>query len=122
MSQTSCVCPGYSTTYDCIVDGGGATIWRGSAVLHQCPSQENGLLLRHSEFNTGRGITVDCNGIVARSIGKINNTYISQLTLTNVSHELNGLEVECAHDDGYSIDRIGSRIIALNTGNYACTF
>jgi hypothetical protein len=117
ISQTPCVCPGYPATYDCNIDGSGATVWQGSAVLHQCPGQSNGLFrLRHSEFNTSRGITESCGGIVARSIGKISNTYFSQLTVI-VSQELNGSEVECAHDNGASINRIGSRIITLTTGN-----
>jgi hypothetical protein len=120
ISQTPCVCPGYSATYDCIIDGSGATVWQGSAVLHQCQAQNNGLLLRHSEFNTSRGITESCGGIVARSIGKINNTYFSQLTVI-VSQELNGTEVECAHDNGASINRIGSKIVTLTTGNIAIT-
>ena len=115
ISETSCVCPGYSATYDCIIDGSGATVWQGPAVLHQC--QSNGLLrLRHSEFNTSHGITESCDGIVARSVGKRNNSYFSQLTII-VSQELNGSEVVCAHDNGVSINPIGSRTIILTTGN-----
>lgn len=85
--------------------------------MHQCPSiNGNGIRLRHSEFKTGRGITLSCDGIVARSIREMNNTYISRLTI-NVSQELNGLEVECAHDNGVSVYNIGSRVIIFTTGN-----
>ena len=93
------------------MDGSGATIWRGSA-LQPCS-----LVLRHSQFESGtRKICENNQNIVAQTIGTVNGTYTSQLTV-NVSNDLIGLSIECVHDNGGSEVEIGIEIIKLTAGN-----
>ena len=74
-------CPGDVLTTECAITGSGATLWRGTAL--QC--DYDAIVLRHSQF--GRPYynnNVTCNNvvIVARALEVVNNSYISQLSVT----------------------------------------
>ena len=88
-------CPGDVLTTECTTMGGGVTVWRGTAF--QCARNE--IALRHSQFGGSYNYTASCNNgaIVARALGVVNDSYISQLSVT-VSLELNNTTVECWHD------------------------
>lgn len=78
---------------DCSIMGGGATVWQGAAF--ECAGS-NIITLRHTDF---RGLQKSCNNgvIVAKAIGIVNNTFISQLNIM-VSPEMNNTTVECRYD------------------------
>jgi hypothetical protein len=109
-------CPGDVLTTECAIEGGGATVWQGTAI--QCVSNnENSISLRHSQFEGSYKPIGSCNGaIVAQAIGVVNNSYISQLNVT-ASLDLNNTTVECLH--AYNLtDTVIKRIqiIVLGTG------
>jgi hypothetical protein len=84
----------------------------------QCASKKDEIFLQHSQFGGSRNHTGTCNNraIVAQAIGVVNNSYISQLSVT-ASPELNNLTVECWHNFNLTdtvIKRI--QIIVLATG------
>ena len=92
-------CPGdvHVLTIECTIMGGGATVWQGTAF--QCDSNnQNFISLRHSQFLKSFKPEGDCNNgaIVARALGVVNGSYISELNVT-ASLELNNTTVECAH-------------------------
>ena len=91
-------CPGDVLTTKCTIMGDGATVWQGTAF--QCSSSSNIILLLHSRFTGSHYPTASCNNgaIVARRLGIVNNSYISQLNVT-VSPELNNTTVECWYDN-----------------------
>ena len=51
---TTCTCPGSEAVFECAVDGGGATIWQGTA-LEECAGGR--IILRHSQFESGYNIS-----------------------------------------------------------------
>ena len=46
---SSCTCLGQELTFECTVDGDGATYWQESA-LQECPNQ-NRVIIRHSQHH-----------------------------------------------------------------------
>ena len=92
---TAHTCVGHQVTYECKVNGSGATTWQGTA-LDEC-SQGN-ILLRHSEYSSGLVINKTCgsNGVISgRTLPGENGTYTSQLIL-NVSNDMVGDTIECS--------------------------
>jgi hypothetical protein len=107
---SSCICPGYEAVFECVVTGGGATVWNGTALDH-CPNDK--ITLRHSEFiQSGWSINQSCDGVIGRAVSVVNNSYTSQLTI-NVSQSLVGANVECAN---INRSHIGTKQILLTTG------
>ena len=100
-----CVCPGDQLTYECSSFGGVATVWHGSA-FSNCSGQDNNeIILRHSRFNvlgttSSATAALDCNGqsLVARSIGVINDTFTSQLTV-NATIDTSNKTIQCDRED-----------------------
>ena len=105
-------CPGDVLTYNCIIIGGGNTIWSGTAF--NCPSKSNETILRHSQF--ARGTFGSCNdgAITARSLGVVNSCYSSQLNVT-VSSDMNNQNIQCAHSSD-RIVTIGVETLSITTG------
>ena len=109
-------CPGDVQTIECTITGDGLTLWQGTAF--QCVSTSNEIILRHSQFGESYNPIGTCNdgAIVARALGVVNGSYISQLNVT-VSPELNNTTVECWHDNGTTLTVIKRiQIIVLATG------
>ena len=100
MVLSDCVCPGHKLMLECTVVGGGATIWRGTAV--DCPSSSNRILLRHSQFASGTSLSCNNGRIIGRSTNTTSDSdgikFISQLIIQlDESGTLEGRTVECAH-------------------------
>ena len=113
LNESNCICPGQTLTYECVVEGGGTTVWQGSAL--NCLSDTR-FLLRHSQFDSG--ITdKECNNgsIVAHSVRVVDDSYISQLNV-KVSPEMNNKTVECLYDDGTMTALIGISTVTITTG------
>ena len=92
----------------CSVSDGAATVWKGS--IFSCPNSQNEILLRHSRFEDGPGISGTCNDgeVIAYSIESTNNSYISQLNVT-ISPEMQNGTVECIQDGpGANVTSIGA--------------
>ena len=92
----SCFCPEGILVFSCSVNGGGATVWKGS-VFNCHGNNRNEITLRHSEFDNGVSeATGSCNdgNIVAYNIDVTNNIYSSQLNVT-ISPEMHNETVEC---------------------------
>ena len=108
----SCLCPEDVLVFVCSVNGGGATVWRGS--IFNCNG--NQIILRHSMF--GNGVRRICNdgNIVTYDIDVTNNTYSSQLNVT-VSPEMHNETVECIHDTQNATSvLVGAYTLILATG------
>ena len=118
-SSTSQVisCPGDVLTTECAIMGGGVTVWHGTAF--QCDSNNREFIsLQHSQFVESNKPEGACsNGaIVAQALGVVNDSYISQLSVT-ASLKLNNTTVECIHS--YNFTNIVTKqiqIIVLATG------
>ena len=111
---SSCTCLGHELTFECTVDGDGATYWQGSA-LQECRTQ-NRVIIRHSQHHTRQNTTEECGStgtVVGTPVSAVNMSYTSQLTIT-VSQYLNGSTIECVSDRGRFF---GSSEILLSTGN-----
>ena len=88
------LCPGDVLTTECAIMGNGATVWQGTAF--QCQRNNQGeIILQYSQFGGSYKPIDFCSygAIVARAIGVVNGSYISQLSVT-VSLELNNKTVE----------------------------
>ena len=88
-----CVYPGDQLTLDCTVQGGVATLWKGSTF-------DCSINLLHSGFSSRQQSPAggECNNgkIVAHSIGGLNGTYISQLNVTVTKDMNNYTIITCA--------------------------
>ena len=114
-----CPCPGQNLTFECTIVGGGTTVWQGAQVF-DCPNFSNQILLRHNSF--GSSVMGECNAgsIVGRSLRVDGNRYTSQLSIEYNEH-LNGSNITCAHDDGFTISSRLSLMITQNMiGNRYC--
>ena len=111
------LCPGDVLTTECAVMGGGTTVWLGTAF--HCDNNNFGVIyLRHSQFRESENFEASCNNgaIVARAIGVVNNSYISELNVI-VSPELNNTTVECEHSYNLTETVIKQiQIVVLATG------
>ena len=101
--------PGDVLTTEYAIMGGGATVWQG--IAFQCDSNNHGFIsLRHSLFVVSNKPEGYCNNgaIVARALGVVNGTYVSQINVT-VSPELNNTTMECVHS--YNLTEVVVRSI-----------
>ena len=103
LTQTSvCVCIGQDVTFTCSIDGGGNTLYNGTAF--NCPSansaSNNQILLRHSGFGTLGEPSGMCNNgaITAEGVRVDGTRYTSRLNVT-VSSDIVGMNVSCIYDD-----------------------
>ena len=82
---SSCICPGYEAVFECVVTGGGATIWSGTA-FDNCSSDR--IILRHSQFiQPGYNINNTCGDggqVISRAVSAVNDSYTSQLVYNNI--------------------------------------
>ena len=119
MVLSECVCPGRELRLQCSIEGGVATLWKGTAF--DCLGQGNEILLRHSQFESG-GATGTCNNgmIIGRNLnrtfdGPNHSIFTSQLIihlplLNTTNNRLVGRTVECARSSD-SINIIGNHTI-----------
>lgn len=98
---TSCICPGYEATFECVLTGGTSTAWQGTA-LEECTNRE--IILRHSQFTSGHvrnetcGSELKISGQVISVESELDNItyyYTSRLTINNITQHLNGSTIEC---------------------------
>jgi hypothetical protein len=97
---------------ECTVNGGGATIWKGT-IFDGCQNKQ--ITLRHSEFASGIEIQVLCGimqPVVGRSASIAHGSYTSQL-LVNINENLTGKAIECANASGQIV---GSKQIGTPSG------
>ena len=109
---TNCFCPDDVVLYRCVVCGGLATVWEGSAF--QCLSGE--ITLTHNDFGTPNAYG-ECNtgAIIGRGLSIEAGCYISQLNIT-FSAQLQGKTVSCSVDDGRFATEIGNAVLNTSTG------
>ena len=102
-----CTCPVYELKliYECSVNGGINTVWLGPDF--KCPSTDDEIILRHSQFS-GNSEVVECNNgdIIGHTLYEDKGHFTSQLNVT-VSNGLNSTIIECARDDGTNLHDIG---------------
>ena len=121
MVLSECVCPGRELRLVCTVVGIGSTAWSGTAF--DCPGQaHNEILLRHSQFESGRAVGECNNGMIIgrfhnRTFDGLNSKYTSQLTiqlpsLNATNNTLEGKTVECIYDNGTTATVIDTHKIA----------
>ena len=112
--STVCECPRHVLTYQCIVPGGTATVWKGSAF--ECNNDD--LVLLHEQFQS---ISTCNNTIFGEVVYKENGNYISIL---NVSIDFVFLNktIECAYSSGSTLIPLGRTVIDVTgiTGKIAC--
>ena len=90
-----CVCPGDDLTYMCVVPGGLATEWRGSAL--NCDNET--ILLHHDDFPYGNSTGLcNNNATIGQGLHRDGNCYVSTLNLT-LTPSLNGQTIECVYKD-----------------------
>jgi hypothetical protein len=80
-------------------------VWRGS--FFNCPSENNEITFRHSQFVPGAMETCTRGSIVGQSLSSDNGRFTSQLSV-GVSPDMIGQYLTCEHDDGSRILPIGS--------------
>ena len=98
-------------------DLSGITVWRGTAFSCALGAEIN---LLHAQFVSTEGAfgNVNCSGgaIRGRSLRIENDRYISQLSVTPLSSDIDGKTIECSYDDGRTVTVIGNHSINLSTG------
>ena len=110
----NCLCPEGVLVFSCHVNGGVATVWKGS--IFNCSGNGNNVTLNHSLFDDGVTEPRTCNdgNIVAYNIDVTNNIYTSQLNVT-VSPKMHKGTVECVQ---YTFDStsalVGAYTLMLN--------
>lgn len=105
-------CPGDALMYTCTIIGGGSTIWSGTAF--DCESKSDEIILRHSQFVSGTSGNCNNGAITARSLGRADTCYSSQLNLT-FSSALNNKTIQCAYSSE-TIETIGEVTLIIATG------
>lgn len=116
-----CTCLGNPQKFECMVYGGGLTIWQGG-LLH-CPQSQDTIHLRHSQFADGQAVGECSDGqgliIVARSIRRLGDYYTSVLNFTVEQRILNET-IECVHQNtsGQS-STIGQTVLWATSGKTA---
>ena len=112
-----CTCQGHNVMYECTVFGSGATIWKGTAF--DCSLTNDEFAIFHSiNYTSEKPKTCNNGAITGHAVKVENGSYISQLTV-QISDELNGTTVVCAHDDGTSSTEIGSAMLNITRGTAA---
>ena len=87
------------------------TIWGGTALNRASADCE--IVLRHSQFQSDAAGICNDGAVVARSIGVMNNCYISELNVS-ISASLNNKTIQCSsQDDSISIRTINTSTITL---------
>ena len=122
MAVNDCTCEGHNVTYECTVFGSGATIWKGTAF--DCSETNNELTIFHSiNINSTSERPKTCNNgaITVHAIGADNDSYTSRITV-QISDELNGTTVVCAHDNGTDTIEVGSAVLSIITGTATSVF
>ena len=113
-------CSEYTFTYECTVVGrsSGMTVWRGSAF--DCIQEE--IVLLHGQFTSENGIHAYgvCNNgsIVGEGHRTENGCYSSQL-IVNLTPDIIGKTIECAHDDAGNVSVIG--LLTITAGENTVT-
>ena len=98
VSSKTCICSGYEAVFECTVNAGVTTVWRGSA-LENC--SDGTVILRHNQFDEGHTINETCGTsgqVVGRAISAENGSYTSQLIIS-ITPQIIGSLIECAADD-----------------------
>ena len=113
-SQCVSTCPGHTLTLECTTVGPGITVWRGSAF--NCSG--NNILLRHSQFMSPYGVNGTCNNgeIIGYSLRVTADNCFTSLLNVTVSPGLIGQTIQCAHNNGQSLNPIGLHRIDIRTG------
>ena len=94
---SSCICPGHEAVFECTVDAGVTTVWRGSA-LENC--SDGTVILRHSKFDEGHTINETCGAsgqVVGHAISAEDGSYTSQLVIS-VTQQTIGNLIQCTTD------------------------
>ena len=111
-----CTCLGDVITYQCTIHGSGTTIWKGSAFIDNCVTEN--IQLRHSQFNASSGsrITGECGRAwMVYEVASVNNTFTSRLNVT-ITKGIVGETIQCVYDDGGTEAIIGSDNLTLSSG------
>ena len=113
-----CTCSGHTITLKCTVmsaSGGirSSTVWTGS--FFNCPSENNEIAFRHSQFIAGAMETCTNGSIVGQSLSSDNGRFSSQLTV-RVSPGIVGQNLTCQYDNWSSIVPVGS--VKMSAGMY----
>ena len=93
----SCICPEQEAVFNCTVDGGATTVWKGSA-LENC--SDGSIILRHSQFNNEHTISKTCGisgQVIGQGISVENGSYTSQLILS-ITQQIIGSNIACTAD------------------------
>ena len=88
-------------------------MWTGS--FFNCPSENNEIAFRHSQFLAGATETCTNGSIVGQSLSSDNGHFTSQLTV-RVSPGIVGQNLTCEHDTESSIVPVGS--VKMSAGKY----
>ena len=92
-------------------------MWRRS--FFNCPSENNEIAFRHSQFVAGATESCTNGAIIGQSLSSDNGQFISQLSIM-VSPDIIGQTLTCEHDDGSRILLIGS--VKMTAGRYHTKF
>ena len=96
----------------CTTIGNGTTVFGGSAF--HCPSTNNEITLRHSQFkNANHGGTCNNDSIVAQFDKIEGDKYTSQVQV-RITSDLLGKTINCSHDNGTETKLIGSYLFHLS--------
>ena len=104
-----CACPGEVLTYTCIAVGPGRTVWTGSAF--DCPSSQNQIVFRHSEFESQSVKRCTDGYVVGKPLFDNNGTFTSQLNVTINAGQSNKV-VQCRATS----NTIGTSTISVISG------
>jgi hypothetical protein len=107
--NAECACPGEVLSYTCTAVGPGSTVYTGS--VFNCPSSQDRIVFRHSEFQPGSVKRCTDGHIAGQPLVASNDTFTSQLNVS-VDAELNNGVVEC----GTLLTNIGTSAINVVSG------
>ena len=102
------ICPGESPQFNCTVEdsgGLGNTVWRVTVN----GTQDNRCALRHAVRND-EAMCGPNDAFESRLNDPVNTTYSSTLTVSSISPNLNGSNVECVGTDGSTICIVGKMV------------
>ena len=95
--------------------GIGSTIWRGT--IFDCPSNDNEIVLLHSQFGSNRAFgTCNNRAVIGQSVGIMENDCFTSQLLVTVSGNMNNNTVDCVHNSVTGLVIVGTSTVVVVEG------
>ncbi len=114
-------CRGDTLTFNCTVNGGAATVWKGSAF--KCMNSDNDITLLHSRSNSSVNANGRCNDGELKAYAELvvltsnSDKYLSQINITTTyPFTVSVFTVSCFLDNGTTETIVSNWTVSISNG------